>query len=212
MRTLLYVPTLHTDGEMGRPASEAGHDPRFEERENLILKQWDDVTENTTAWILANGVKSFYYFCEGWTIPNFEKVHANQDYFFEKDVRGMKSFGATLLELGAELHVTENFIAYKIGDVAERARGFVTGFLPEDYEPQWEPLIVRPRDRCIARKLSDTVPDNATAVLCMGLAHDVPAYLDSSWKVQVMTTKMLHHIALVMLGNKRRWTQLFQTT
>jgi hypothetical protein len=72
--------------------------------------------------------------------------------------------------------------------------------------------LIHRRDREIVTNLEKYVKDGSTALLFMGCGHDVPAYLNESWRVIVITAVEIPLLLLPTMPdlNQLRWMQIYR--
>ena len=195
MRSLIYVPIVHTELDMGSLAGrlEDVYRARFgaakwEERVRTIREVWRGIEGRISALKINLGRVKVYQ--DGLPVCGRE----------EEIVRDLARQGslnhrlvAQLMDRGAKLMGTESpelllreyrLVKSQLGGGAEES---ATGAAGTEKNAQ---TTLQDRDRFIARRIEETLAEGETGVLFMGFAHEVHRYLSDSIKVQFLIHRL----------------------
>ncbi|MBC8245525.1 MAG: hypothetical protein H8E20_14145 [Verrucomicrobia bacterium] len=178
-RTLIHIPIIHTEMEMGSlaPGLAQAHrerkgEAKYEQHKLTVEQIWDTLHDRILALPL-----------------DFTQAHLYQDSLpvcgkepeIVRDLAGQGSRNHQLLRSlvgrGATLHGTED--AQFLIQEYEIQKQLLQN--PSAPPPAADLLAVREhRDRFIARHIDKTLPTAATGLLFIGLLHEVPCHLPNS--------------------------------
>lgn len=161
-RSLIYIPVLHSPGDMGSFAT--SHPPSDEYREQ-VAEYWRQVDAelrgSDSSW---QGVRLYQ---DG--LPNtrpdiVDRIVADVDSPNYELVRWLIAQGATIVGTEDPVLLQEEYELLKASLTGEGVR--------RDYADRAAELLSR-RDRYIADRIGATLPDGGTGVLFIGLQHQV---------------------------------------
>jgi hypothetical protein len=206
MKTLWYVPMIHRDEECSGPNGQAHTEEQAELRETLQDNYWELVFNLVMTRARKLDVEGQWpldldVFCEAVLASRqFDSLN-----HVDTDIKSLSPDLTTLLallyQMGARTHVTEGRWTYGIHRLADRLRLSRISFVQD--------TTIRWRDRHIAAALASNVADGGTALLFMGAGHDVPAYLDSSWEVVIITAAEIPVLTKDIMGRSYKWMRLY---
>lgn len=196
LRRLIYVPILHTSVDMGtlapdmKRAYKAEHGTtRWTIHQNAITDFWRGLTQKVEALDFNGSPVRVYQ--DGLPICGREG-----DIVAELAKRGSTNHRLVLelVERGAKLEGTEDpetlvaeyqlvKAALQIIDVEERER-----FTQETKHASEE--LLRRRDAFIAKRIDETLEDGETAILFIGMIHDVARYLPKDIRVEYLIYRL----------------------
>jgi hypothetical protein len=178
-------------------------------RERFAAQFWPEVTYDVIFELKQSEPKNLFIFCEGWTsLRPAQRIERSMRTLLQ-EMYGLHTLLAVLMAGGGKPCVTEDLLAYRFSGPAQKMlvkleeRRLRT-------PTSLEQIIVVRRDRCIAQNLQKTVQPGDCAVLLMGAAHDIPAYLDDSWDIKIFTIPLAHDFARSILGTSRVWMNLYR--
>lgn len=179
MRTLLYVPIIHTGPDLGSMADAIGRETasllgeeRWEQHRETVSKFWSSVED----YLLSSNASNMKIYQDGLAAEGEVGVRVVQ----EAAKRGSKNH-QILLDLvgrGAEIRKTED--AALLIQEYERLSKLVSGdptAKPRSYHT--EDRLMEQRDRFIAKTINETLRDGETAILFVGAYHNVSPNLAS---------------------------------
>lgn len=217
-RTLIYVPMKH----MLEEAADVSNKGLRLLRENMngrkiaykdfveALDHWHIVTADVVSELAVTGCETFDLFSESWV---HHRQIAAARASLKDDIEyfsGAHSFLARMLSIGGVPHLTESARDLRLADRAMSFENRLRQRHPQVRPPRLiNDEIVSRRDRDIAARLQEVVSPGRIAVLCVGAAHDVPAYLDNSWDIDIVTTPELYVIAEAA-GHDLRWMEIYR--
>jgi hypothetical protein len=155
-------------------------------RERFAAQFWPEVTYDVIFELKQSEPKNLFIFCESWT-----------------SLRPAQRIERSMRTLLQEMYGLHTLLAVLMAVVKLEERRLRT-------PTSLEQIIVVRRDRCIAQNLQKTVQPGDCAVLLMGAAHDIPAYLDDSWDIKIFTIPLAHDFARSILGTSRVWMNLYR--
>lgn len=195
MRTLLYIPIIHTEADLGTAVGAVREEyirqygqKKYEEHTKAISIMWEGIGEKLSQIKL-----------------DYEKVRIYQDGLAVcgkelEIVRQIAAMGSEnhkmildLVEKGASLEGTEDPALLlkeyhhlkrikEIEDPAQRAKAI------KRYNEQGRKLLIA-RDQYIAGRIDMSLKEGEVGILFMGLLHEVDQYLPRDIKVRYVITR-----------------------
>lgn len=186
-RTLIYVPMAHTSQELGEIAKKIlGSD--VSKRDSAAEEYWKFALRSVLQVLDPSRERPMLLFCEDWSTQAQLKRSAENVEERVSNFYGVLTFIAAMIKIGCVPQLTENAHDLKLADLALQKQLRLIRKPNVTKVPSMRKEIIENRDKAIAARLDRTVPENGIAILTMGAAHDVPAHLDSSWEINVVTT------------------------
>jgi|GEM_PF-3501044 len=207
MRTLLYVPMIHRMDETLLGAESYQDEEQAELGESLLDVYWNLILKVLTRRIQELGLQSkggldLDVFCESWTYPEQIAFLTRHAMAMEEMVPSVHALSGMLAKVGARLRVTENMIVHWLEGVAYKLQ-----FSRE--RPPFGKTLMEWRDLSIVGNLNRQVKEGGTAVLFLGAGHDVPAFLDQDWRVEVLTAAEIAIFIRHIDATPKVWTDLY---
>lgn len=209
MRTLLYVPIIHTSADLGsiakevtkRGITELGEEV-WEEHIKTIEGFWNDISHYFDS-IDVSGMKIYQ---DGMVVG---------DEMAQKIVEETAKTGSrnhelvlSLLKKGAILVKTEDFNLVKIErdrlfkitqakTVAEKLLGFIRYKLTKN-------MLLNKRDEYIAQRIDETLQEDQTGILFIGAYHDIKRKLHGDIQIrEIKDKKKVKEYQQLLLFSKR---------
>ncbi|MBI5003609.1 hypothetical protein HZC00_00735 [Candidatus Kaiserbacteria bacterium] len=151
-----------------------------------------------------------HLFSEGWTSPrDLERIRRFNHKLCE-EFHGVDSFLAAMVFAGARMHITEG-LSYQLACRINLDLRAPDKNVRSQRYPNYDGLVIHRRDRYVAERLNEKITRGEVAILCMGSSHDVPAYLDESWKIHVVSLPYIHDVTMIFNeGRVFRWMEIFR--
>lgn len=147
----------------------------------------------------------FDVFCESW-ISEAELTRATQNARANmRTFTGVASYIGAMICAGGWPRVTEDALAFRLSGVAMKEQQRLMSLPGVRTIPSFENAIIHRRDRLVAAHLNKKVKKNGVAVLCMGAAHDVPAYLTDEWIYIVISPEEVVDVAILQGYANTAW-------
>lgn len=221
MRTLLYVPMMHRMVEigLGQPMTPEAQKAQLAV-DKIVFGHWNWVNYRIRRFLTAKSDRAFHFFCEGWIrMSEIDFYRTNCQKLLSSAAPGVYDFSARMILRGGTPHVTEHRWLHRLAYNVNVACGWLENLIAI-VRPSWEGAICNSglvnffmidlRDRYIARRMSRIVKDGEVAVLPMGGYHDVPKYLDGSWRVIVLTTAEYAQYTDAP-DRQRKWLEIYRS-
>jgi len=211
MRTLLYVPIIHTSADLGSLAEDvtkrgvANLGEKFwEEHKKTVDGFWDAISH----YFDSQDVSGIKIYQDGMVAEGEvgEKI-------VEEGVKsGSKNYElvSKLIERGAVLVKTENFTLVKAEfdrlrkitqakNLREKLLGFIKYKLTKD-------ILLNKRDKFIAKKIDETLHHSETGILFIGAYHNVKNKLPHGFFIREIkdTKKVKEYQGLLPFYNKHK--------
>ena len=180
-RSLIYVPVLHSAGDMG---SLAGAIPRPTEYSAQVGRYWDAVEADFHA--MGSQWQEVRVYQDGMpdTRPDIvARIVADVDSPNYRLLRWLASAGAVVTGTEDPVLLQEEYELLKASVTDEAAR--------QAYAARAAGLL-ESRDRYIATRIDDTLPSAGTGVLFIGLQHEVARILPPD--IQVTSLRSCHEL------------------
>jgi hypothetical protein len=165
-RSLIYVPVLHSPGDMGTLASSL---PRPEEYGTQVARYWDAVTAEFHT--IRRQWQEYRVYQDGLpdTTPAIvDRIVADVDSPNFRLLRWLAGQGAMVTGTEDPTLLQEEYELLKASVADDAAR--------QAYAARAAGLLAD-RDRYIAARIRDTLPAGGSGVLFIGLQHDVARFL-----------------------------------
>jgi hypothetical protein len=165
-RSLIYVPVLHSSGDMGSLASVI---PRPTEYGAQVGRYWDAVAADFRA--MARRWEEVRVYQDGLPVTRDDivaRIVADVDSPNYRLLRWLASQGAIVVGTEDPILLQEEYELLKASVTDEAAR--------QAYAARATGLL-ESRDRYIAARIGDTLPSAGTGVLFVGLQHEVTRIL-----------------------------------
>ena len=180
-RSLIYVPVLHSPGDMGSLASVI---PRPADYGAQVGRYWDAVEADFRD--MGRRWQEIHVYQDGLpdTRPDIvARIVADVDSPNYRLLRWLASQGATVVGTEDPVLLQEEYELLKASVTDEAAR--------QAYAARAAGLL-ESRDRYIATRIGDTLPSASTGVLFIGLQHEVARILPPD--IQVTSLRSCHEL------------------
>jgi len=207
LRSLIYVPVVHTEMDMGSLAEglQALYCARYgaakwEEHIRTIREMWRGIGERINA--LQIGFRRMKLYQDGLPVCGKEELivrelalqgSLNHQLLGQLMDRGAKLVGTESPELLLrEYYLVKSQLARGAIEGAPQAGriGAPTSRRTPGSAAQIARTTLRERDRFIARRIEETLAEDETGILFMGFAHNVHRCLSGSIKVQFLIHRL----------------------
>ncbi|MEM7622237.1 MAG: hypothetical protein AAF235_03440 [Planctomycetota bacterium] len=179
-RTLDIVPILHAEADMGSLAAQLRArmgDAAYEQRQAELNRFWDGLA----SWASNVAAEGLHVFQDA--LPVIEEPASPSPLQMVRELAAKGSANhaiiARLATRGATIHGTEDpallLEEYSLAKAAADAA--VANRLPDPRHETRARAVLERRDRYIAARIAQTLPEDAQGVLFLGLLHSVERYL-----------------------------------
>ncbi len=192
MRTLIYVPIIHTEADLGSLAEEIEErtkavfgDADWQKHKEAVNAYWQEIYDY---WEQKNipGLKIFQdgMPVDGAVGENIVRSMANNGSINYKIIERLMDKGASLIQTeDAELLKKEYFLTVELtkSDPASISQQALSRY------KRHKDRLLKERDSYIARRISECLEDGETGVCFLGASHQIVAILPKD--IEVITLK-----------------------
>ena len=196
MPDLIYVPIVHTEADLGTLAKSFKDEylkrysrHRYENHVPTIQRMWDEISVSLLKLDLEWHKTRLYQ--DGLPVCGKEMEIVTQ-----LAAQGSRNHQLLLLliEKGAHLEGTEDrnllLEEYQYYQNIFKAKNYVMkNRLLQEYKKKSE-ILLRQRDKFIAKQIAKTLRVDETGILFMGMLHRVEKFLDKKMKVQYLIRRL----------------------
>lgn len=199
MPDLIYVPIVHTEADLGTLAKSFKDEytkkysrQRYENHVQTIQRMWDEISISILKMELEWHKIRLYQ--DGLPVCGKEV-----EIITELAAQGSRNHQLLLVLIGKGAHLegTENktllleeYQHYQKIFSAQNPE--MKNRLVQDYQKKSEKLL-RQRDQFVAKRIAQTLSDDETGLLFMGMLHQVEQFLDKTIQVQYLIRRLPLH-------------------